>query len=88
MDNHGIGLFHLIGIHPPLRSDNYILRGLFCEFLEGPFSNLTGSYGPLVAILINFVGYFLLKSRFQRGQATFPESISIDPREFDCPNWG
>ena len=23
------GLFHLIGIHPPLRSDNYILRGLF-----------------------------------------------------------
>ena len=40
----------------PLRSDDYILRGLFDEFLEGPFGILIGSYGPLLAILINLVG--------------------------------
>ena len=66
----GNGLFHLIGIHPPLRSDNYILRGLFCEFLEGPFGNLIGSYGALLVILIKLVGYFLSKNRLRRGQAT------------------
>ena len=43
------GLFHFIGIHPPLRRDNYIQGGYFeqfNEFLVGPFGNLIGSIGP------------------------------------------
>ena len=68
---------------PPLRSDNYniILRGLFCEFLEDPFS----IFGPIVAILWDI---FYSKADSRGVKQPFPESISIDPREFDCPNEG
>ena len=67
---------------------SYIPRGLFCEFLEGPFGNLIGYYGPLLAILINLVGYFYQKAdsggvkqtliNFQRA---FQINL-IDPRGF------
>ena len=33
----------------------------FNEFLEGPFGNLIGSYGPLLAILINLGGVLSIK---------------------------
>ena len=74
----------IIGIPPSLRSDiitSWLGAGFFCEFLEDPFGNLIGFYGPLLVIL----RVFPTKKQIldQAPTSSFPEGISdnlIDPR--------